>query len=251
MRAVLTYHSIDDSGSPISVDRASFERHLDWLGSGEVQVIPLETMVAGGGGAAAVALTFDDGFANLADGPMAAVAARGLPATVFVVTGHVGRTNAWGGRDDPRVPTLPLLDWPALGALAEAGVTIGAHTRTHPRLPDLTATQVDDELESSATRVERELGRRPTQFAYPFGALSPMVVERARLQYRLAVTTDHRPMNPAEDRLLIPRLDAFYFRAPGRLERWNSAGFRRSVRLRRLARRLRSMVESVGGRNPA
>ena len=38
MRAILTYHSIDDSGSPISIAPADFRRHLDWLTSGRVPV---------------------------------------------------------------------------------------------------------------------------------------------------------------------------------------------------------------------
>ena len=40
MRAVLTYHSIDDSGSPISVRRDAFQRHVKWLASGQVAVAP-------------------------------------------------------------------------------------------------------------------------------------------------------------------------------------------------------------------
>lgn len=247
MRAVLTYHSIDGSGSPISVDRSSFERHVAWLGSGEVPVISLDAMVAGDGGPSAVALTFDDAFANLADGPIDSLLARGLPATVFVVSEHAGRSNAWGGRPDPQVPTLPLLDWPALGRLAEAGIAIGSHTRTHPRLPTRSEAHVEDELAGSAERIERELGQRPTLFAYPFGATSPTVVAGVRRHYRVAVTTEHRALRPAEDAHQVPRLDAYYFRRAGILERWNSSGFRRGISLRRFARRLRSGLAAFGG----
>lgn len=245
MRAVLTYHSIDPSGSPISVDRATFEGHLEWLASGATAVVPLETMVAGGGGDPAVALTFDDGFANLADGPMAGLTARGLPATVFVVSDQVGGTNAWGGREDPRVPTLPLLGWDGLGRLAEAGIAIGSHTRRHPRMPALSPAEVEDELAGSAERIARQLGHRPTAFAYPYGATSPAVVDQVRGHYRTAVTTEHRPIGAVEDHCLVPRLDAFYFRRPGALDQWNTRTFRRSVRLRRLARALRAGFESV------
>ena len=45
MRAILTYHSIDESGSPISVAPAAFRRHVEWLASGRVRVVSLEEIV--------------------------------------------------------------------------------------------------------------------------------------------------------------------------------------------------------------
>ncbi|MBM4186941.1 MAG: polysaccharide deacetylase family protein [Gemmatimonadetes bacterium] len=247
MRAVLTYHSVDDSGSPISIDRASFERHLDWLASGVVRVLPLAELVAEPTGLDAVALTFDDGFANLGDGPLDGLSARRLPATVFVVSDHVGRTNAWGGRDAPGIPTLPLLGWDALGKAAERGVEIGAHTRSHPRLTRIPIGAVDDELEGCAARIERELGVRPTAFAYPYGDLNDPVVRHASRFYRLAVTTEHRAFDRPVDPARVPRLDVYYFRRKGALERWPTVAFRRSVRLRGLARRFRAGVQGFWG----
>ena len=42
MRGILTYHSVDNSGSPISIGEHSLRSHLKWLASREVQVVPLE-----------------------------------------------------------------------------------------------------------------------------------------------------------------------------------------------------------------
>ena len=64
MRAILTYHSIDPSGSPISVSPAAFRRHIEWLASGRVRVVRLEELMRLPAGEDAVALTFDDGFAK-------------------------------------------------------------------------------------------------------------------------------------------------------------------------------------------
>ena len=44
MRAILTYHSIDDSGSPISVSPAAFRRQLEWLVAERVRVVPLSEL---------------------------------------------------------------------------------------------------------------------------------------------------------------------------------------------------------------
>ena len=73
MRAVLTYHSLDDSGSVISISPAQFRRHLEWLARSRVRVCTLEQLVQESSSSTrstsdghAVALTFDDGFANFA-----------------------------------------------------------------------------------------------------------------------------------------------------------------------------------------
>jgi len=66
VKATLTYHSLDDSGSAISVAPDAFARHLQWLSSGMVRVLTLGQLVNEPDDAAdAVAITFDDGFLNV------------------------------------------------------------------------------------------------------------------------------------------------------------------------------------------
>lgn len=247
MRAILTWHSIDESGSPISVTPEAFGRQVEWLASGRVRVLSLDAITAETGEDDAVALTFDDGFRNFATEAAPALLDRGLPVTLFVVTDHVGRTNAWGGQPDPVVPELPLLDWDALGQLAGQGVAIESHTRRHPRLPSLGETALTDELGASADRIESELGRRPRWLAYPFGAENLAVRAAAGRHYAGAVTTEYRALGPAVDRYAAPRLDAWYFQAPGALDRWSSPGFRQALWVRRQARRARAFWRRANG----
>src|SRR5262245_46283197 len=119
MRAILTYHSIDDSGSPISVRPDAFERHVEWLASGLVRVTTMERLLEVPASEHAVAITFDDGFENFRDVAAPRLLAHGFPVTLFVVSGRIGRTNSWGGCREPGIPELPLLDWPALRRLQE------------------------------------------------------------------------------------------------------------------------------------
>ena len=247
MRAILTYHSIDPSGSPISVAPEEFRSHVGWLAAGRVKVVPLAELLALPAEQDAVALTFDDGFVNFAEVAAPLLRDHGLPATVFVVSGHAGGSNAWGGRTDPRVPTLPLLDWEALGRLTEAGVTLGAHTRTHPHLTTVPVTRRSEELLGAAATIQERTGQRPEQFAYPYGDLDAGVVEAVRPVYRLAVTTELRALRASEDAVQLPRLDMFYLRAPGQLEGWGSARFSRTLWLRAQARRARSTLAAVLG----
>lgn len=243
MRAILTYHSIDESGSPISVDEAAFRRQVRWLASGAVRVVGLRELLDLADGVDAVALTFDDAFKNFGDRAWPLLREHGLPATVFVVTDHVGRTNAWGGTDVPGIPTLPLLGWDQLATLANEGVTLGAHTRTHPDLRSLSGAALEDEVAGSAERIASTTGRRPDTFAYPYGNWNTAVVASTSRAYRLACTTEYRPVGPQEDPHRLPRLDAFYFRRSG-YERWGSAGFRSRVRFRGVLRRIRAFADA-------
>jgi peptidoglycan/xylan/chitin deacetylase (PgdA/CDA1 family) len=242
MRAILTYHSIDDSGSPISVSEASFRRHVEWLASGVVRVRPLAELLCGPVETDAVALTFDDGFRNFAETAWPLLREHGLPATLFVPTGHVGETNTWPGGPDPGIPTLPLVDWDTLGRLAGEGLALGSHGRRHHDLRTLDAARLADELDRSAEALERTTGERPRTFAYPYGYLNDAVVQAVRDRFELACTTELRVLDPEDDPLRLPRLDAYYFRAPGGLESFGSPRFRAYLWLRARARAARSLL---------
>jgi peptidoglycan/xylan/chitin deacetylase (PgdA/CDA1 family) len=62
-----------------------------------------------------------------------------------------------------------LLNSGELKQLAEAGITIGAHTRTHPILSLLSEEEARREIQESKVEIERALGRAVWAFAYPFG----------------------------------------------------------------------------------
>ncbi|HSG09714.1 MAG TPA: polysaccharide deacetylase family protein [Longimicrobiales bacterium] len=242
MKGILTYHSIDDSGSVVSVDPQTFERHVRWLAGSEVPVLPVSEVVSAGC-STGIALTFDDGFQNFIDEAWPILRDHGMPATVYVVTDRVGQDNGWDAGDG-RIPLLPLMGWEALGRAAEEGVEIGSHTRTHPKLSALGRVEAAEEIHGSRTLLERELGSKPSSFAYPYGAFrTDIAVEVEAAGYGNAVTTEMRLVGDETDSLfLLPRLDAFYFRSEGILERWGSDSFRRFVRFRAGARHVRSVL---------
>lgn len=247
MRAILTYHSIDDSGSAISVSPESFRAHVRWLASGRVRVLPLEQLAAAGDEGDAVALTFDDGFANFAESAAPVLADHALPCTVFVVAEHVGGHNDWGGGGSAvDIPELPLMGWETLGTLAAAGVGIGAHTRRHRDLTTVRGAMLEDEVAGCAERIASELGERPRNFAYPYGAVDVAAASVVRDHFDLACTTELRALRADDDRALLPRLDMYYFRDDGQLEAWGTPAFRGRVWLRAQGRRVRGLVRRFG-----
>lgn len=249
MRAILTYHSIDPSGSPISVSPETFDRHVAWLASGRVRVVSLAEIAAPAHRTPddLVALTFDDAFDNFGTVAWPRLRAHALPATVYVVTRHVGGTNAWGGRAEPGIPHLPLMTWEALGRCRDEGLDVAAHTRTHPRLHSLSDAQVDEELIGSRDDLRTALDVTAASFAYPYGVWSAASATRAREVFGLACTDQYRTLGDADDAALLPRLDAFYFQAPGAFDDWGTPTFRARVALRHGLRRARRLARRVMG----
>ncbi|MBM3991205.1 MAG: polysaccharide deacetylase family protein [Planctomycetes bacterium] len=239
MRAILTYHSIDSSGSPISLDEGTLRRHIAFLRSGKVAVVRLEELLLVPERRDAVALTFDDGFANFESVAWPLLRYQDFPVTLFVATGRVGLDNAWGGTRARGIPTLPLLGWDALRRMRKQGLTLGSHSRTHPRLTEVDDATLADELDGSIADMERELGYRPTSFCYPYGALDARVADAVRTRFERACTTELGLLPATPDAHGLPRLDAYYYRSSGRLESFGSGGFRRHLWLRATLRRLR------------
>ena len=249
MRAVLTYHSIDTSESPISVSPAAFAGHVRWLANSGIRVMPLRSLVEdarthSSSEGDAVALTFDDGFANFAEHAEPLLREHALPATVFVVSGHAGTTNAWTGRPHPNIPTLPLLGWDALGRIAESGedIELGAHTRTHIALDLLSRRLLETEIGGSADDIAAHTGRRPATFAYPFGIAPAVAAEIVRTQFDVGVTTKMRPLSGRENSACVPRLDAYYLRRPDGLDAWGTPKFRAYLTMRAVIRSAREGV---------
>lgn len=245
MKAILTYHSIDESGSPISMPAAAFEAHRRWLTSGVVRTLPLER-IQGPSEAAEniVAVTFDDGFVN-SRRPIERLLEAGIKPTLFVVTGHVGGTNAWGGRDQSGIPRLPLMTWDDLGYLSERGLSIESHSRTHPHLSRLSPTELDDELGGCREELRSRLGLRSTHVAYPYGDVNSTVAACAAKWFSRGVTTEMAPVSASSQPMMLPRLDMYYYRAARAVDSWGSPAFRARLQWIVMRRRLRAALQSA------
>lgn len=78
-----------------------------------------------------------------------------------------------------------------------AGMTIGAHSRTHPFLTDRRVS-LHDEVDGSRDDIERNLGVQPDLFAYPYGAWDAHVADAVRAAgFRGARALADAPTNAA------------------------------------------------------
>lgn len=97
-----------------------------------------------------------------------------------------------------------------VNALSRSGMTIGAHTRTHPILSGLSASDARDEIVGSRSDLEAITGRRIELFAYPNGKpgvdYSRESVDIARQAgFAAAVSTAPGAASAGSDLFQLPR----------------------------------------------
>jgi peptidoglycan/xylan/chitin deacetylase (PgdA/CDA1 family) len=84
-----------------------------------------------------------------------------------------------------------VLGWESLRTLAKEGVTLGAHTRTHPIMNHITPEDMQNEVKGSMQDLQREIGQTPNVFAYPSGFHNEDVVKAVKQAgVALAFTTE-------------------------------------------------------------
>lgn len=107
------------------------------------------------------------------------------------------------------LPDNQILGWNVLRTLAQGGVTLAPHTRTHPMLNRISLDEVSQEIIQSREDLEREIGEVLPVFAYPSGGVSDDVVHRVEAAgFRLAFTTQRGVNNlEKQHRLRIKRIN--------------------------------------------
>jgi peptidoglycan/xylan/chitin deacetylase (PgdA/CDA1 family) len=153
----------------------------------------------------AVLLTFDDGYRDFLTHAWPLLRQYGFPATVFVVADAVGGAAVW---DRAYGEPAPLLSWPEIRGLRDAGVSFGSHTADHRPLTALSAADVLREGARSRVLIERELGEPVTTLAYPYGDCDPAVRRlMAACGYDAGLTTQSGLSGLADDPMAIPRVE--------------------------------------------
>jgi peptidoglycan/xylan/chitin deacetylase (PgdA/CDA1 family) len=200
--AVLGYHRVDDDGSPLAVGTARFARHMAMLDTEREHrpVLDLDEaltrLARGTAPRRAVAITFDDAWADNHTNALGHLVEHRIPATLFVPSRQL---------DCPgRMTRAQLLE------IAVAGVTIGAHSRTHADLTSCDDAELEWEVRGSRDDLEDLLGKPCTQFAYPGGYPGGCLDARVRAAvatagFRTAVTTVRGWARVGMDPLAVPR----------------------------------------------
>ena len=249
---ILMYHEVSPAPAVAfrryTVSAAAFARQMRWLAASGYQAVDMDALVRARRGQAGlprrpVVITFDDGFQGCAEHAVPVLQSRGFTAVFYLVTGCVGRASSWM-RSTVGVE-LPLMSWATLRGLAAAGFQCGAHTVTHPRLPELDRARCLAELADARRHIEDELGRPAPHLAYPFGAYDATVREVAAEAGYLTACSTRPGLSAADDDLLaLHRVNVYGHDSlldfAFRVRLGSSLGERASEALRRVTGRLLS-----------
>lgn len=181
MLPILVYHSIAPFElSGVWVSRRRFERQIEWLfKNGFRTVTPEESIRAQPRYERSVLLTFDDGYDNFYQEALPVLLKYGFTATVFVVSGYVGKKNSW----DAGITQLTHMGWDKLREISNLGFEIASHTDTHPDLTKLSPKELKRELDFSKKMIEDKIGKPVNYLSYSFGRHSKLVRDCAKEIY--------------------------------------------------------------------
>jgi len=243
---ILTYHSLDPSGSVISIPPGLFARQMGSLHRAGYEVLSVDELISRFDGGErpskkVLAITFDDGYANFHEHAWPVLERYRFPATVFLVSSYCGKPNAWPGPPSPAGP-LNLMSWPQIREIAGSGIRIGAHTRSHP---DLTRVDMDvarTEILGSKNDIEDRAGVAASSFAYPYGLYDRRVRDIAAAAFDQAVSTRLGMAGSSSDRFALERIEMHYFRNPDLASRLESPWLSVWLQARRSIRKVRAAV---------
>lgn len=242
---VLTYHSIDKSGSVISTDAATFRRQMNFLKEADFNVVSLGNLIKNFREnkiqpAKTIVLTFDDGFQNFYAEAFPVLAECGFTATVFLVTDYCEKYNDWEGN----LPTLErskLLSWNEIKELHKYDIEFGTHSLTHPDFTKIPLEQVRRELSESKSVIEDKLGSAVETFAYPYGKFNNAVKQLTAQNYAAACSTNLGKVKENSDFYSLKRVDTYYLKDERVFKSLDSVSFDYYLQFRQVMRNLRRL----------
>jgi peptidoglycan/xylan/chitin deacetylase (PgdA/CDA1 family) len=198
------YHSISSDKSRWAVPERSFREQIRLLASEGWTTLCVRDLVDNKPlPKRAVVVTFDDGYSDNFNGAFLPLAASGMKATLFMVSGAVGKGSHWDAG-----PAMRMLERAQLIEMEGAGIEIGSHTRTHPRLTE--ARDLNGEIAGSKEDIEEITGKPVVSFAYPYGLLDDKSVNAVKAAgYAAACTTRTGWYGSERDPLRIRRVAVF------------------------------------------
>jgi peptidoglycan/xylan/chitin deacetylase (PgdA/CDA1 family) len=242
---ILTYHSIDSSGSVISTAPENFRRQMEVLRRSSTQVLSLKDVALHLRERKifpenAVVITFDDGFRNVFKVAFPVLKDFGFRPTIFLVTSFCGKDNRWYGQPD-RIPILELMSWDEIAQMSEF-IDFGVHTASHPDLTQLQEKRLEEEILGAQQCLEERTGVKKQAFAYPYGKQTKPAKDLVQKHFFAGCSTEMDFVSLDSDIYFLPRIDMYYFSNNESFEGFGTSAFRRYLRFRGWLRRIREVV---------
>ena len=206
--AILLYHHVSSSTpASTSISPEAFKSHMEYLDAHHT-VVSLQDVVSAIQHNTtlpenALAITFDDGYANILDNAHPILADLGFPYTVFINPDEIGV--------GPK-----QLTWEQVIAMHNDGVVFANHTLDHLHM--LNGEQAMGErawlekvwqnVESAEKKIEDKLDISLKYLAYPFGEYNTALANKLKAEGYIGFGQHSGAVGPSSDMQALPRFPA-------------------------------------------
>lgn len=145
-----------------------------------------------------IAITFDDGYRDNFDTAYPILKNYGIPFTIFIATGLIGKQDYMNSEHIKTLSEDPL-------------VTIGGHGHSHEPFKEKTLAEVISELEQSKNILEGIINREVCTMSYPHGSYNEEILKATyRAGFKYIGTSDfssHQDKKDTINRIAIYSCD--------------------------------------------
>lgn len=218
--SILMYHQVGDF-APMKAHRANYCDHhrfaaqMALLHHFGYRVLDLDEALACLRGsraipARAVTLTFDDAYENFMEYALPVLQRHGFPATLYAISGYLGRFAEWFSKDPGR-PVPRIMSAHQIREVRSSGIAVGSHTVNHVKLAEVPPQLRREELVTSKSALEDVLGEEVEHLCYPYGSFDLDTLRTAsEAGYSSATTCLRGAAEPIDNPLALPRKGISY-----------------------------------------
>lgn len=202
---VLLYHHVSkETPASTSVSPETFSEHLAYIAENHT-VLPLSEIVdAARNGKSlpdnALAITFDDGYANILKNAHPALQKHGFPYTIFINPQTI----------DTRADQLT---WQQVKAMSEEGVTFANHTADHLHMLDRKPGESEkawlervwQNVEQAQQKLASHIDDPKKYLAYPFGEYNQRLAQKVKQAGYVGFGQHSGAIGPHSDFAALPR----------------------------------------------
>jgi len=202
---ILLYHHVsDDMPKSTSISPEMFRQHMEFLQKNHV-VLSLTSIVNNIKNARpipnnAVAITFDDGYQNIADNGHPILKEFGFPYTIFINPSLIGKLSQ-------------QMTWDQIRNLQKQGVTFANHTSEHNHL--LTGSSESDwlnrtmlDISNAEAHLVKESIESLKYVAYPYGEYNLALQKELQKKGYIGFGQNSGAVGNNSDWLALPRIPA-------------------------------------------
>lgn len=152
-----------------------------------------------------VGITFDDGYQNNLLNAAPVLCKYNFSATCYIVADRIGLTNTWDM--DKNITQRPLMTEDEVKEWLKLGMDIGAHSKTHVDLTQISEKKAKIEIGDCKSELENLFKTHVNDFCYPFGRFNDLAIKLVKSAGYLSATSMQRGRVKSEpNSYILPRI---------------------------------------------